>query len=123
MFRQAVARNVRLFSTTPAFRKGPVETAKDAAKSVDRTVSDTIVKGIEKGGKHTCPSCSSCRINANGRMCHRGGRRRSEGGRGRRQAKGRRDSRDRTAEGSRGKEGGGEEDVVDLLEKETVMHI
>ncbi len=50
MFRQAAIRNVRLFSTSPAFRKSPVETAADAVKSVDRAVSDTLVKGIEKGG-------------------------------------------------------------------------
>ena len=50
MFRQAFARNVRLFSTSVALRKGPVEGAKDAVKTVDRTVSDTLVKGIEKGG-------------------------------------------------------------------------
>lgn len=30
--------------------KGPVEAAKDAVKSVDRTVSQGAVKGIEKGG-------------------------------------------------------------------------
>ena len=52
MLRQYAVRNVRLFSTTPAFRKSPVDTAKDAAKAVDRTVSDTIVKGIEKGGMY-----------------------------------------------------------------------
>lgn len=53
MFRQTVVRNVRLFSTSvPRLNKGPVEGAKDAVKQVDRTVSDTIVKGIEKGGKH-----------------------------------------------------------------------
>ena len=51
MFRQTVARNVRLFSTSGLLRnKGPVEGAKDAVKQVDKTVSDTIVKGIEKGG-------------------------------------------------------------------------
>ena len=51
MYRQVVARNVRLFSTSVTLRKGPVETAKDAVKNVDRTVSDTAVAGIEKGGK------------------------------------------------------------------------
>lgn len=52
MFRQALARNVRLFSTSRVvMEKGPVEGAKDAAKAVDRTVSDTLVKGIEKGGE------------------------------------------------------------------------
>lgn len=53
MFRQTFARNLRLFSTQTALRqnKGPIEGAKEAVKQVDRTVSDTIVKGIEKGGK------------------------------------------------------------------------
>jgi hypothetical protein len=50
MFRSQIARQVRLFSTSPIVRKSPVETVKDAAKAVDRTVSDNIVKGIEKGG-------------------------------------------------------------------------
>ncbi|CAO2656078.1 Nn.00g048810.m01.CDS01 [Neocucurbitaria sp. VM-36] len=52
MFRQQLARQVRLFSTTPIARKSPVETVKDAAKVVDRTVSDIAVKGIEKGAKN-----------------------------------------------------------------------
>ncbi len=52
MFRQAAIRNVRLFSTSVAFRKGPVEAVTDAAKTVDKTVSQAAVKGIEKGGKH-----------------------------------------------------------------------
>ena len=52
MFRQVVARNVRLFSTSRVvLEKGPIEGAKDAVKQVDRTVSDTLVKGIEKGGE------------------------------------------------------------------------
>lgn len=50
MFRSQIARQARLFSTTPVARKGPVETIKDAAKAVDRTISDAAVKGIEKGG-------------------------------------------------------------------------
>lgn len=50
MFRTQIARQVRLFSTSPIVRKSPVETVKDAAKTVDRTVSDAAVKGIEKGG-------------------------------------------------------------------------
>jgi hypothetical protein len=52
MFRQQIARQARLFSTTPVARKSPVETIKDAAKAVDRTISGAAVKGIEKGG--TC---------------------------------------------------------------------
>ncbi|ORY12732.1 hypothetical protein BCR34DRAFT_482229 [Clohesyomyces aquaticus] len=50
MFRSAIARQARLFSTSPIVRKSPVETVKDAAKAVDRTISDAAVKGIEKGG-------------------------------------------------------------------------
>lgn len=49
MFRQQIARQARLFSTTPIARKSPVETIKDAAKAVDRTISGAAVKGIEKG--------------------------------------------------------------------------
>lgn len=52
MFRQTLVRNARLFSTSVRVgNKGPIEGAKDAAKTVDRTVSDQIVKGIEKGRK------------------------------------------------------------------------
>ncbi|KAF1839735.1 hypothetical protein BDW02DRAFT_563785 [Decorospora gaudefroyi] len=49
MFRQQFVRQARLFSTTPVARKSPVETIKDAAKAVDRTISGAAVKGIEKG--------------------------------------------------------------------------
>ncbi|KAF1946394.1 hypothetical protein EJ02DRAFT_450494 [Clathrospora elynae] len=49
MLRQQFTRQVRLFSTTPIARKSPVETIKDAAKAVDRTISGAAVKGIEKG--------------------------------------------------------------------------
>ncbi|KAI4711410.1 hypothetical protein J4E89_003975 [Alternaria sp. Ai002NY15] len=49
MFRQQIARQARLFSTTPIARKSPVEAIKDAAKAVDRTISGAAVKGIEKG--------------------------------------------------------------------------
>jgi hypothetical protein len=55
MFRQQIARQARLFSTTPIARKSPVETIKDAAKAVDRTLSGAAVKGIEKGGKFMQP--------------------------------------------------------------------
>jgi len=53
MFRQQIARQARLFSTTPVARKSPVEAIKDAAKAVDRTISGAAVKGIEKGGTYT----------------------------------------------------------------------
>ncbi len=58
MYRQVFARNARLFSTRVALRqeaKGPLEGAKDAVKTVDKNVSQTIVKGIEKGGKSHHP--------------------------------------------------------------------
>lgn len=53
ILRQAaiVRSSPRLFSTTIVYQKGPVEQGKDALKAVDRTVSDTIVAGIDKGGK------------------------------------------------------------------------
>jgi hypothetical protein len=64
MFRQQIIRQVRLFSTTPVARKSPVETVKDAAKAIDKTISGAAVKGIEKGGTyillspmHTSPDC------------------------------------------------------------------
>lgn len=41
----------RLFTTTVICQKGPVDVAKDGLKAVDRTVSDTIVAGIDKGSK------------------------------------------------------------------------
>lgn len=50
MFRAAVARNVRLFSTNVRLQKSATESVKDGLKAVDRTVSDAAVKGIEKGG-------------------------------------------------------------------------
>ena len=58
MFRTALARQARLFSTTPIARKSPVETVKDAAKVVDRTISDAAVKGIETGGRSSIPLSS-----------------------------------------------------------------
>ncbi|KAF2747572.1 hypothetical protein M011DRAFT_467638 [Sporormia fimetaria CBS 119925] len=56
MFRQAFLRNTaalqaRAFSTTRVAYKGPIEMAKDAAKTVDRAVSGAAVKGIETGEK------------------------------------------------------------------------
>lgn len=41
----------RLFTTTATQRKGPIEAGKDVLKSVDRTISDAAVKGIDKGSK------------------------------------------------------------------------
>lgn len=41
----------RAFSTSFIVRKSAVDTVKDAAKAVDRAVSDKLVGGIEVGGK------------------------------------------------------------------------
>lgn len=41
----------RAFSTAFQPRKSATDTVKDAAKKVDRTVSDAAVAGIEKGRK------------------------------------------------------------------------
>lgn len=49
MYRSAIARQARFLSTSARFQKSAVESAKDGLKSVDRSVSDTIVKGIETG--------------------------------------------------------------------------
>jgi uncharacterized protein YjbJ (UPF0337 family) len=42
---------IRAFTTTPIVARSPLETVKDAAKKVDRTVSNVAVKGIETGEK------------------------------------------------------------------------
>ena len=46
----------RAFSTSFVNRKSPVETVKEAAKVVDRAVSDKLVGGIEAGGLFFFPS-------------------------------------------------------------------
>lgn len=43
----------RAFSTSFAVQKSPVDTAKDALKTVDKAVSSKIVDGIEIGGMFT----------------------------------------------------------------------
>lgn len=43
---------LRSFSAQPRLQKTATETVKDAAKAVDRTISDAAVKGIEKGGQY-----------------------------------------------------------------------
>jgi hypothetical protein len=50
MFRTAITRQARLFTTSTRLQKGPIELGKDALKKVDRVVSDAAVKGIETGG-------------------------------------------------------------------------
>ena len=52
MYRQAFARQARLFSTSVRTRKSAIDTVKEAAQNVDKTVSQTLVKGIETGGMH-----------------------------------------------------------------------
>ncbi|TVY89415.1 hypothetical protein LAWI1_G005538 [Lachnellula willkommii] len=54
--------STRAFSTTMAMRKSPVETAKDAAKTVDRKVSDKLVDGIEIGRMFARPACFLFRV-------------------------------------------------------------
>lgn len=63
MFRQQLARNVRLFSTSVRVQnKGPIDAAKETLQSVDKTVSQKIVSGIEKGGKSIMPSLACRKI-------------------------------------------------------------
>lgn len=50
MYRQAIARQARLFSTSFAARKSAVDAAKETVHQADKTVAQQIVKGIEKGG-------------------------------------------------------------------------
>lgn len=50
MLRQAFTRQARLFSTSVRTQKSAVDAAKDAVKNVDKTVSQTLVKGIETTG-------------------------------------------------------------------------
>ena len=40
----------RAFATSPLAQKSPVDTAKNAVKQADKTVSQAAVSGIEKGG-------------------------------------------------------------------------
>jgi len=50
MYRQLLARQSRLFTTSTRVRKSVLDTAKDALKDVDKTVSQTLVKGIDASG-------------------------------------------------------------------------
>lgn len=51
MFRQAIARNARLFSTSVRVQKTVLETAADAVKTADKTVAKGVVAGMEASGK------------------------------------------------------------------------
>ncbi|KAF2100165.1 hypothetical protein NA57DRAFT_38451 [Rhizodiscina lignyota] len=53
MYRAAVLRQARLFSTTPRVQKVLPDAVKEPLKKVDRTVSDAAVAGIEAGEKVT----------------------------------------------------------------------
>lgn len=60
MYRTLFTRNARLlapgqsrlFTSGSLYQKTATETAKDGLKAVDRAVSDTIVKGIDKTGSY-----------------------------------------------------------------------
>ncbi|KAK5006889.1 hypothetical protein LTR16_009256, partial [Cryomyces antarcticus] len=64
MFRTALARSARLFSTSARYQKSPVDTIKETAKAVDRTISDAAVKGIEKGEQATESLKAAAGLNA-----------------------------------------------------------
>ena len=49
--RRATPAAVSRFSTSPRAQKSAVDATKDAAKAVDRTISDAAVKGIDTGGR------------------------------------------------------------------------
>ena len=42
--------STRLFTTSPSIQKSATDSAKETFESVNRTVSDAAVKGMEKGG-------------------------------------------------------------------------
>lgn len=51
VIRSAARPSTRLFSTTIVQQKSAVDSAKDGLKTVDRAVSDKLVKGLEGVGK------------------------------------------------------------------------
>jgi len=51
LLRTASRQTPRLFSTAVIYRKSATDSVKDGLKAVDRTVSDTIVYGIDKASK------------------------------------------------------------------------
>lgn len=51
MFRQTITRQARLFSTSVRARKSAVDSAKETLQSVDKTISQQVVKGIEGTGE------------------------------------------------------------------------
>jgi len=57
----------RLFSTAFVYQKSPTDSVKDGLKAVDRTVSDTVVAGIDKGGEWTI----SYEYTRSGKLTHR----------------------------------------------------
>ncbi|KAE9978238.1 hypothetical protein EG328_001564 [Venturia inaequalis] len=49
MYRSAILRQTRYFSTTPRFQKSAIDVGKDALNKVNRVVSDKLVGAIETG--------------------------------------------------------------------------
>lgn len=50
MIRNTFARQARLFSTVPAYRKTLTESVKDGLQTINKVAGDAAVKGIETGG-------------------------------------------------------------------------
>jgi hypothetical protein len=50
MFRSSIIRSARLFSTNARYQKSAIDTLKETAQAIDRTISDAAVKGIETSG-------------------------------------------------------------------------
>ena len=45
-----ISKLARAYTTNPRLQKSAADSAKDTLESVNRTLSDAAVKGIEKGG-------------------------------------------------------------------------
>lgn len=54
--RAALVQTPRQFSISTRYQKSATETVKDAAKTVDRKVSDKLVDGINAACKHSPPT-------------------------------------------------------------------
>jgi hypothetical protein len=50
MYRTAIIRQARCFTTYRPLFKGPVEVGKEALKKVDRVASNAAIKGLDAGG-------------------------------------------------------------------------
>jgi len=51
MFRSAITRQARLFSTQAPLRKSVLDTAKETLQSANKAVGETLAKGIDSAGK------------------------------------------------------------------------